>query len=98
MYADLLGHWTFGLNKEGLAFCARSVISWNGWKKTWKMRMIRPVHQNQNSAIPYASAQNVGQHKRLEYSFCKKNNLYSCNISFSSREIAFILPSTWLSV
>lgn len=64
-YADLLGHGTFGLCKEELAFCARSVTSWSGWKKTWKMRMTQPVHQNQNSATHYASAQNVGQHKRF---------------------------------
>lgn len=73
-HADLLGHGTFGLYKEGLASYARSVTSWNGWKKTWKMRMTQPVHQKQNSAIHYASAQNVGQHKRLEYSFCRKSN------------------------
>jgi len=33
-YANLLGHGTFGLCKGGLAFYARYVISWNGWKKT----------------------------------------------------------------
>lgn len=89
---------TSGLYKEGLAFYARSVISWNGWKRTWRMRRTQPLHQNQNSAIHYASAQNVGQHKRLEYSFCKKNRFYSWNISFSCREIAFILPSTSVSL
>lgn len=56
------------------------------------MKMTQSVHQNQNSAIHCASAQNVGQHKRLEYSFYKKNNLCSYNLTSSSRETAFILP------
>lgn len=62
------------------------------------MRTIQPVHQNKNSAIHYASAQNVGQHKRLEYAFCKKNNLYSCSVTSSSREVAFVLPNISVSL